>query len=106
MKYVNLVSYASIKLKVHENNYTTHHLELASVVFYLKLWRHYLYCVHVDIYTEPKSLQYMFNQKKLNHRQIRWLELLKDYNMSVLYHPDKANVVEDTLCCMTLGSVS
>ena len=63
------------------------------MVFALKIWRHYLYGVHVDVYTDNKSLQYVFNQKELNLRQRRWSKLLKDYEMRVLYHPGKANMV-------------
>ena len=81
-------SLASWKLKVYEKNYSTHDLELVSMVFALKIWRHYPYGVHVDVYTYHKSLQYAFTQKELNLRQRRRLELLKDYDMSVLYHPD------------------
>ena len=106
MQHGKVIAYASRKLKVHERNYPTHDLELASVVFALKIWRHYLYGVHVDVYTDHKSIHYVFTQKELNLRQIRWLELLKDYDMSVLYHPDKDNVVADALSRMTMGSVS
>src|SRR5687767_907514 len=101
-----VIAYASRQLKVHERNYPTHDLELAAVVFALKIWRHYLYGVHVDVYTDHKSLQYVFTQKDLNLRQRRWLELLKDYNMSVLYHPGKANVVPDALSRVSMGSVA
>ena len=80
--------------------------ELAVVVFALKIWRRYLYCVHVDVYTDRKSLLYVFTQKELNLKQRRWLELLKEYVMSVLYHPGKANVVADALNHMTMGSMS
>ena len=73
------------------------YLELAAVIFALKIWLQYLYGVHVDIYTDHKSLQYIFNQKDLNLRQRRWLELLKDYDVDILYHPGKANVVADAL---------
>ncbi|WMV40955.1 hypothetical protein MTR67_034340 [Solanum verrucosum] len=92
-----VIAYASRQLKVHEKNYPTHDLELAAVVFALKIWRHYLYGVHVDIFTDHKSLQYVLTQKELNLRQRRWLELLKDYDLSILYHPGKANVVADSL---------
>ena len=102
----NVITYASRQLKVHERNYPSYDLRLATVVVALKIWRHYLYGVHVDVHTDHKSLQYVFTQKKLNLRQRRWLELLKDYGMSVLYHPDKANVVADALSRMTMGSVS
>ncbi|WMV14937.1 hypothetical protein MTR67_008322, partial [Solanum verrucosum] len=72
-------------------------LELAAVVFTLNICRHYLYGVHVDIFTDHKSLQYVFTQKELNLRQMRWLELLKDYDMSIFYHSGKANMVIDAL---------
>ena len=93
-------------MKVHEKNYLTHDLELADVVFALKIWCHYLYGVHVDIFTDHKSLQYVFTQKELNLRQRRWLELLKDYDMSILYHPSKNNVVVDALSKLSTGSTS
>ncbi|WMV28793.1 hypothetical protein MTR67_022178 [Solanum verrucosum] len=92
-----VIAYASKQLKVHEKNYPTYDLELAAVVFALKIWRHYLYGVHVDVYTDHKSLQYVLTQKELNLRQRRRLELLKDYDLSFLYHPSKANVVADSL---------
>ncbi|WMV42015.1 hypothetical protein MTR67_035400 [Solanum verrucosum] len=88
-----VITYASRQLKVHETNYLTHDLELAAVVFSLKIWRHYLYGVHVDVFTDRKSLQYVFTQKELNLSQMRWLEFLKDYDMNILYHPSKANKV-------------
>ncbi|KAH0692437.1 hypothetical protein KY285_019534 [Solanum tuberosum] len=100
-----VIAYASRQLKVHENNYPTHDLELA-VVFALKIWRHYLYGVHVDVFTDHKSLQYVFTQKELNLRQRRWLEFLKDYDMSVHYHPGKANVVADALSRLSMDSVA
>ena len=84
----------------------THDLKLAAIVFALKIWRYYLYGVHVDVFTDHKSLQYVFSQKDLNLHQRRWLELLKDYDMSVLYHSGKANVVADTLSRLSMGSVS
>ena len=105
MQHGKLIAYASMKLKVHEKNSPTHDLDLDDVVFALKLWRYYLYGVNVDVFTKHKSLQYMFTQKELNLRQRRWLEFLKDYDMSVLYHPGIDNVVADTLSRMTMGSV-
>ncbi|KAI3825229.1 hypothetical protein L1987_06707 [Smallanthus sonchifolius] len=92
-----VIAYASRQLKTHEVNYPTHDLELAAVVFALKLWRHYLYGVKCTIYTDHKSLKYFFEQKELNMRQMRWLELIKDYDCEILYHPGKANVVADAL---------
>ena len=106
MKYVKVISYAYRQLKVHEKNYPTHDLELAVVVFALKIWRRYFYGVHMYVYTDHRSLQYVFTQKELNLWQIRLLELLLDYDMSVLYHPNKDNVVADALSRMTMGSVS
>ena len=79
-----VISYASMQLKVHDRNYPTHDPELTAVVFVLKLWRHYLYGVHVDVYTNHKSLQYVFTPKELNLWQRRWLEFLKDYGMSII----------------------
>jgi hypothetical protein len=84
-------------LKVHEKNYPTHDLELAAVVHALKTWRHYLYGQKCDIYTDHKSLKYIFTQSELNMRQRRWLELIKDYEQEIHYHPGKANVVADAL---------
>ncbi|XP_070015248.1 uncharacterized protein [Nicotiana sylvestris] len=76
------------------------------VIHTLKMWRHYLYGIHVDIYMDHKSLQYIFKQKELNLRQRRRLERLKDYNVDILYHPRKANIVADALSCRFMGSLS
>ncbi|KAL0560847.1 hypothetical protein IC582_001261 [Cucumis melo] len=92
-----VVAYASRQLKSHEQNYPTHDLELAAVVFALKIWRHYLYGEKIQIFMDHKSLKYFFTQKELNMRQRRWLELVKDYDCEILYHPGKANVVADAL---------
>ncbi|GJS05990.1 reverse transcriptase domain-containing protein [Tanacetum coccineum] len=92
-----VIAYASRQLKTHEKNYTTHDLELGAVVFALKIWRHYLYGTKSVIYTDHKSLQYLFDQKELNMRQRRWIELLSDYECEIKYHPSKANVVADAL---------
>ena len=92
-----VIAYASRQLKVHEKNYTTHDLELGAVVFALKNWRHYLYGTKSTVYTDHKSLQHIFNQKELNMRQRRWMELLSDYDCDIRYHPGKANVVADAL---------
>ncbi|GKB67569.1 putative reverse transcriptase domain-containing protein, partial [Tanacetum coccineum] len=80
-----------------EKNYTTHDLELGSVVFSLKLWRHYLYITKYTVFKDHKSLQHILNQKELNMRQRRWLELLSDYDCKIRYYPGKANVVADAL---------
>ncbi|KAJ9562131.1 hypothetical protein OSB04_007291 [Centaurea solstitialis] len=98
-----VISYASRQLKDHERNYPVHDLELAAVVFALKLWRHYLYGTKCTLYTDHKSLQHIFDQKELNMRQRRWLELLKDYDCELLYHPGKANVVADALSRKNYG---
>ena len=92
-----LVAYASRQLRVHEKNYPTHDLELAAVVFVLKIWRYYLYGARFEVFSDHKSLKYLFDQKELNTRQQRWLEFLKDYDFSLNYHPGKANVVADAL---------
>ncbi|GJZ09866.1 putative reverse transcriptase domain-containing protein [Tanacetum coccineum] len=92
-----VIAYASRQLKKHEKNYTTHDLELGAVVFALKIWRHYLYGTKSVIYTDHQSLQYIFDQKDLNMRQRRWIELLSDYECEIKYHPGKANVVADAL---------
>jgi len=91
------VAYASRQLKVHEKNYPTHDLELAAVVFALKTWRHYLYGSQFQVFSDHKSLKYLFDQKELNMRLRRWMEYLKDYDFELLYHPGKANVVADAL---------
>jgi hypothetical protein len=92
-----VIAYASRALRSHEKNYPTHDLELAAVVHALKLWRHYLMGNHCNIYTDHKSLKYIFTQSDLNMRQRRWLELIKDYDLEVHYHPGKANVVANAL---------
>jgi ribonuclease HI len=92
-----VVVYASRQLKPHEQNYPTHDLEFAAVVHALKIWRHYLIGNKCEIYTDHKSLKYIFTQPDLNLIQRRWLELVKDYNLEIHYHPGKANVAADAL---------
>jgi len=87
---------------VHEKNYPTHDLELAAVVYALKIWRHYLYASMFEVFSDHKSLKYLFDQKELNMRQRRWLEYLKDFDFQLSYHPGKANVVVDALSRKTL----
>ncbi|GKA57816.1 putative reverse transcriptase domain-containing protein [Tanacetum coccineum] len=97
MRNEKVIAYASRQLKIHEKNYTTHDLELGDVVFALKKWIHYLYGTRCTIFTDHKSLQHILDQKELNMRQRRWLELLSDYDCDIRYHPGKANVVADAL---------
>nr|GEV06968.1 putative reverse transcriptase domain-containing protein [Tanacetum cinerariifolium] len=97
MQREKVIAYASRQLKVHEKNYTTHDLELGSVVFALNIWRHYLYGTKCTLFTDHKSLQHILDQKELNMRQRHWFELLSDYDCDIRYHPRKANVVADAL---------
>ncbi|WVZ64242.1 hypothetical protein U9M48_013794 [Paspalum notatum var. saurae] len=92
-----VIAYASRQLRTHERNYPTHDLELAVVVHALKTWRHYLIGNRCELYTDHKSLKYVFTQPDLNLRQRRWLELIKDYDLDIHYHPGKANIVVDAL---------
>ncbi|GJX79249.1 putative reverse transcriptase domain-containing protein [Tanacetum coccineum] len=97
MQREKVIAYASRQLKPHEENYTTHDLELGAVVFALKIWRHYLYGTKCTVFTDHKSLQHILRQKELNMRQRRWLELLADYDCEICYHPGKANFMADAL---------
>ena len=92
-----VVAYGSRELKNHERNYPTHDLELAAIVFALKIWRHYLYGEQFQVFSYHKSLKYIFTQQDLNMRQRRWMEYLEDYNFTLHYPPSKANVVVDAL---------
>ena len=103
MQHGKVVAYASRQLKDYETRYPTHDLELAAVVFALKIWRHYLYGLHFDIYTDYKTLKYLFTRKQLNVRQGKWLESLADFNFDIHYQPDKANKVADTLSKKSYG---
>ncbi|GJY23258.1 putative reverse transcriptase domain-containing protein [Tanacetum coccineum] len=97
MQREKVIAYVSRQLKIHEKNYTTHDLELRAVVLALKMWRHYLYGTKCILSTNHKSLQHILDQKELNMRQCRWLELLSDYDCEIRYHSGKANVVADAL---------
>ncbi|GJV09528.1 putative nucleotidyltransferase, ribonuclease H [Tanacetum coccineum] len=97
MQREKVIAYASRQLKPNEENYTTHDLKLGAVVFALKIWRHYLYGTKCTVFTDHKSLQHILDQKELNMRQRRWLELLADYDCEIRYHPGKANVIADAL---------
>ncbi|XP_022564277.2 uncharacterized protein LOC106373000 [Brassica napus] len=92
-----VIAYASRQLRKHEVNYPTHDLEMAAVVFALRIWRSYLYGEKIQVFTDHKSLKYLFTQLDLNLRQRRWMEFIADYDMQILYHPGKANVVADAL---------
>ena len=98
-----VVAYGSRQLKNHEQNYPTHDLELAAVVFVLNIWRHYLYGEEFEVYSDHKSLKYIFTQQDLNMRQHRWMEFLEDYDFTLHYHPGKANVVADALSRKSRG---
>jgi hypothetical protein len=93
----HVVAYASRQLRKHEEKYPTHDLELAAMVHALKIWRHYITSKRCEVYSDHKSLKYIFTQPDLNLRQRRWLELIKDYDLGINYHLSKANVVTDTL---------
>ena len=81
-----VVAYGSHLLKAHELNYPTHDLELAAVVFTLKMWRHYLYSEHFGAFFDHKSLKYIFTQRDLNLCQRRWMEYLEDYDFDFQYY--------------------
>ena len=100
-----MVAYASRQLKPHEKNYLTHDLELATIVFALKIWRHYLYGEKCFIYTDHKSLKYLPSQRELNLRQRRWIELIKDYDCMIDYHSRKANVMTDAFSRKTMQTL-
>ncbi|XP_073224841.1 uncharacterized protein [Cicer arietinum] len=93
MQNKQVVAYASGQLKMHEKHYPTHDMELAAIVFALKIWRHYLYGCNFDVYSDHKSLKYLFDQKELNIRHRRWMEFIKDYEFTLHYHPGKANAL-------------
>ena len=101
-----VVAYGSRQLKNHEQNYPTHDMELAAVVFALKIWCHYLYGEEFEVYSDHKSLKYIFTQRDLNMRQRRWMEFLKDYDFTLHYHPGKANVVADALSQKSRGALA
>ena len=97
MQSERVVAYGSRQLKNHELNYPTHDLELAVIVFALKIWRHYLYGEEFEVFSYHKSLRYIFTQQDLNMRQRGGMEYLEDYDFTLHYHPGKANVVANAL---------
>ena len=106
MQSVRVVAYGSRQLKNHEQNYPAHDMELATVVFALNIWRHYLYGEEFEVYSDHKSLKYIFTQRDLNMRQRRWIEFLKDYDFTLHYHPGKENVVADALSRKSWGALA
>ena len=106
MQSERVVAYGSLLLKNHEQNYPTHDMELAAVVFALKILRHYLYGEQFEVYSDHKSLKYIFTQRDLNMRQRRWMEFLEDYDFTLHYHPGKANVVADALSRKSRGALA
>src|SRR3954465_5429650 len=92
-----VIAYGSRQLRTQEDKYPTHDLELAAVIYALKLWRHYLVGNRCEIYNDHQSLNYLFTQPDLNLRQQRWLETIGDFNMDIHYTPSKANVMADAL---------
>ena len=98
-----IIAYGSIHLKNHEQNYPTHDLELAAIVFALNIWCHYLYLEQFEVFLDHKSLSYIFTQRDLNMRQCRWMEYLEDYEFTLHYHPVKENVVADALSRKSRG---
>ena len=106
MQHGRVVAYASRQLKPYERNYPTHDFELAAVIFALKIWKHFLFGETCEIFTDHKSLKYLFSQKELNMRQRIWIELLKDYDCIIRYHPGKENVMVDALSRKFVGSLA
>ena len=106
MQNEKVIAYNSRQLRKHELNYPIHDLEMAAMIFALKMWMHYLYERKYKIYTDHKSLQYIQQQKELNLRQRRWVELLKDYDCQILYHLEKVNVVADALSRKSMESLA
>ena len=97
------MAYGSRQLKNHKQNYPTHDMELAAIVFAMKAWRHYLYGEQFEVFSDHKSLKYIFTQRDLNMRQCRWMEFLEDYDFTLHYHPGKENVVADALSLKSWG---
>ena len=92
-----VVAYGSLQLKNQEWKYPTHDMELATIVFTLKIWHHYLYGEKFEVFSDHKSLKYIFTQRDLNMRQRRWMEYLEDYDFTLQYHPGKENLVANAL---------
>ena len=106
MQSERVVAYGSRQLKNHEQNNPTHDMELAAVVFALNIWRHYLYGEQFEVYSNHKSLKYIVTQRDLNMRKHRWMEFLEDYDFTLHYHPNKANVVAHALSRKSLRALA
>ncbi|KAL0368012.1 UNVERIFIED_CONTAM: Retrovirus-related Pol polyprotein from transposon [Sesamum calycinum] len=106
MQHGKVIAYASRQLRPHEINYPTHDLELAAIIHALKIWRHYLYGETFQIFTDHKNLKYIPTQKELNLRKRRWIELLKDYDCTIDYHLEKANIVANALSRKTVDHLA
>ena len=103
MQSERVVAYGSRQLKNHERNYPTHDMELVAIVFAFKIWHHYLYGERFEVFSNHKSLKYIFTQRDLNMRQCMWMEFLEDYDFTLHYHPGKANMVADALSRKSQG---
>ena len=103
MQYGRVVAYGSRQLRNHEQNYPTRDLELVAIVFALKIWRHHLYSEQFKVFSNHKSLKYIFTQRDLNMRQRRRMEYLEDYDFTLHYHLGKANVIVDALSRKSWG---
>ena len=106
MQSERVVAYGFHQLKNHEHNYPTHDMELVAIVFAFKIWHHYLYDEQFEVYSDHKSMRYIFTQQDLNMRQHRWMEFLKDYDFTLHYHPSKANMVDDALSRKSRGELA
>ena len=106
MQSKRVAAYGSRQLKNHEQNYPTHDMEFAAIVFALNIWRNYLYGEQFEVYLDHKSLKYIFTQRDLNMRQRRWMEFLEDYDFTLHYHPGKVNVVDDALIRKSWGALA
>ena len=106
MQFGRVAAYGSRQLKNHEQNYPTHDMELAAVVFSLNIWRHYFYDEQFEVYSNHKSMKYIFTQRDLNMRQRRWMDFLEDYDFTLHYHPGKENVVADALSRKSRGALA
>ena len=98
-----VIAYGSRQLRTHERTYSVHDLELAAIIFSLKLWSHYLYGEEFEIYTDHQSLKYLFSQKQLNLRQRRWMEYMSDYDCKIIFQPIKGNAIADALSRKSVG---